>query len=227
MENEITNESAVTETPETTDNTEQAAPEAPAEPTVAELHEEASDSSDKPEKPAKPDSVPLKKFVEEKRKRKELQQELDALRAELSEDPDVEDDEVEENPDVQALADKLDKIEKEQRQRHLNAAFEKHLNDALENAPEYKDIVNVEVIRQMAFNPANKNKTYAQLLDEAYGNAIGGRRTIETATPRGGAKDSKVDLDRARTDTEYRRQVLADPELRKQYNATLTDRIPL
>lgn len=223
MDKETTNESAVKETPETTDNTEQAAPEAPAEPTVAELHADAEPS----EKPAKPDSVPLSKFVAEKQKRKALQKELDALRADLEDDPEVEEDEIEERPDVKALADKLDKIEKDERRKQLNAAFEKSLHDALENSPEYKDIANVEVIRQMAFNPQNKDKTYHQLLEEAYGNALSGRRTIETTTPRGGAKDSKVDIDRARTDTAYRREVLADPELKRQYNEGLTDRIPL
>lgn len=100
-----------------------------------------------------------------------------------------------------------------------------HLNKALDNAPEYKDIVNVEVIKAMAFNPANANKTYSQLLNEAYGNAVTGRRTIETTTPRGGAKDTQLDRRRAETDTEYRREVLADPALRKQYNEGLTDRV--
>jgi len=227
MDKETTNESAVKETPETTDNKEQAESKAPAEPTVAELHEDEPAKSEQSEKAEKPDSVPLSKFVAEKQKRKALQKELDALRADLEEDPDVEDEEIEDRPDVKALADKLDKIEKDKRREQLNVAFEKHLNAALENAPEYKDIVNVEVIRQMAFNPANKDKTYAQLLEEAYGNAISGRRTIETTTPRGGAKDSKVDLDRARTDQAYRREVLADPELKRQYNEGLTDRIPL
>jgi hypothetical protein len=100
-----------------------------------------------------------------------------------------------------------------------------HLNKTLENSPEYKDIVNVDVIKALAFNPANANKTYKQLLDEAYGNAVTGRRTLETTTPRGGAKDTKLDVQRAKTDTEYRREVLKDPDLRKQYNEGLTDRV--
>jgi len=85
--------------------------------------------------------------------------------------------------------------------------------------------VNAEVIKALAFNPANANKTYKQLLEEAYGNAITGRRTVETTVPRGGAKDTKLDMQRARTDTAYRREVLADPELKKQYNEGITDRV--
>lgn len=221
-EKETTTEPEVKEAPEST-ATDTQEPEAPAEPTVAELHEEEKTE----EAPKKPDSVPLQKFIEEKRKRKELQKELDSLKSEYEADPDVDNDEVDDRPDVKALADKLEKFESSQLKAQRNAAFDKHFATALENVPEYTEVVNKEVIRQMAFNPANANKTYRQLLEEAYGNAISGRRTIETTTPRGGAKDSKVDIDRARTDGVYRREVLADPELRRQYNENLTDRIPL
>ena len=71
----------------------------------------------------------------------------------------------------------------------MEAAFATGLEKALQNAPEYRDVVNVSVIKALAFNPANANKTYRQLLEEAYGNAITGQRTVETTTPRGGAKD--------------------------------------
>jgi len=228
-EKETTTEPEDKEAPESTE-TDTQEPEAPAEPTVAELHEEEKTE----EAPKKPDSVPLQKFIDEKRKRKELQKELDSLKTEYEDDPDVDDDEVDDRPDVKAIAEKIEKLEKfessqlkAQRDAQKNATFEKNFASTLENVPEYTDVVNKEVIRQMAFNPANANKTYLQLIEEAYGNAISGRRTIETTTPRGGAKDTKVDLDRARTDGEYRREVLADPELRRQYNENLTDRIPL
>ena len=123
-----------------------------------------------------------------------------------------------------------DNIEAEKHRRkrdELNKTLDKHINDALENAPEFKDVANVEVIKQMALNPANKDKTYSQLLEEAYGNALGGKRTIETTTPRGGADDGKVDLERASRDQEYRKHVLATPELKKQYNEGIETRIGL
>lgn len=197
-----------TNAPEVKEEHEQA--DAPAEVSVAELHDE------KP-KPEKPKVVPMARLDKEIAKRKELEARLAQYEAE--------DDSDEAEPEVAKLAQKLERIEEKERREALEATFMKHFNTALENAPEYKDVVNVEVIKALAFNPANANKTYKQLLEEAYGNALTGRRTIETSTPRGGAKDGKVDMDLAARDAAYRREVLADPELKKQYNQGLTDRV--
>ena len=188
-----------------------------AEPSVAELHKEVETR--------KPTEVPLSRLNKEIQRRKELESELKELKAQLNDDPDV--DDVDAEPEVKSLAQRLEQIESRERRAKLEETFKTHFNSALENAPEYKDIVNIDVIKELAFNPANANKTYKQLLEMAYGNAVTGRRTIETTTPRGGAKDTKLDIDRARKDTEYRREVLADPELRKQYNEGLEKRIML
>lgn len=212
-------ETQVNESPETTVNNEQV--EAVAEPTLADLHQtpEAEPAKEKP----KVNSVPKARLDKEIARRKELEQELAALRGELGEDPEV--DDVEDVPEVKKLAEKLEQIERKENMSRMEKVFHDNLSKTLDNNPEYKDIVNVEVIKALAFNPANANKTYKQLLEEAYGNAIGGRRTVESTVPRGGAKDTKVDMTRAKTDTNYRREVLADPELRKQYNEGLTDRV--
>ncbi len=212
-------ETQVNESPETTVNDVQV--EAVAEPTLADLHQ-TSDTEATKEKP-KITSVPKARLDKEIQKRKELEAELAALRGELGDDPDV--DDVEETSEVKKLAEKLERIEKNEQMSRMEKVFYENLSKTLDNNPEYKDVVNIEVIKALAFNPANANKTYKQLLEEAYGNAIGGRRTVETTIPRGGAKDTKVDMDRARTDTAYRHEVLADPELRKQYNEGLTDRV--
>jgi hypothetical protein len=200
----------ITTAPEVIEGQEQEAEV--SEPTVAELHQE------KP-KAEKPTAVPIARLNKEIERRKELEAKLAQYESA------VEEGDEEAEPEVKKLAQKLEQIEERDRNAKVEATFKEHLNRALENAPEYKDIVNVEVIKALAYNPANANKTYKQLLDEAYGNAVTGRRTIETTTPRGGAKDEKLDMKRAETDGEYRRQVLADPELKKQYNSSLTDRI--
>lgn len=215
-----TPEQEVNDAPETTENTEQEA-NTEAEPSVADLHKEEPKPETKEKK--KVDSVPLARLNKEIQKRKELEKQLEEMRGELEEDPDV--DDVEEQPEVKKLAERLESIEQKERMAKMETAFTQGLNKALENAPEYKDVVNVEVIKALAFNPANANKTYKNLLEEAYGNAISGRRTVETTVPRGGAKDTKLDRERAKTDTAYRREVLADPELRAQYNEGLTDRV--
>lgn len=190
------------------------------EPTVGELQgdEEA------PKKSEAPENVPKARLDKEIQRRKDLEKELESLKNEKDDDPEVED--TDRDPEVKELAAKLDRIEQNERRQKAEAIFAEHYKRALDNAPEYQDVANQEVIKQMAFNPANKNKTYSQLLEEAYGNAIsGGRSTIETTTARGGVKDTKVDAERAQRDPEYRREVLADPELRKQYNEGLVDRV--
>lgn len=212
-------ETQVNESPESTVNDVQV--EAVAEPTLADLHQttEAEPIKEKP----KVTTVPKARLDKEIQKRKDLEAELAALRGELGDDPEV--DDVEDVPEVKKLAEKLERIEKNEQMSRMEKIFHDNLSKTLENNPEYKDIVNVEVIKALAFNPANANKTYKQLLEEAYGNALGGRRTVETTVPRGGAKDTKVDMQRAKTDAAYRREVLADPDLRKQYNEGLTDRV--
>jgi hypothetical protein len=216
-----TPEQEVNDAPETTENNEQE-DNTDAEPSVADLHEEET-KTEEPKEKKKVDSVPMARLNKEIQRRKDLEAELKELRGELEDDPEVED--VEANPEVQKLAERLESIEKKEKLAKREAAFQQGLSKALENAPEYKDVVNAGVIRALAFDPANANKTYKQLLEEAYGNAITGRRTVETTTPRGGAKDAKLDMKRAQTDPAYRKEVLRDPELRKQYNEGLTDRV--
>jgi hypothetical protein len=212
-----TQEQEVNIAPETTENNEQE--DTSSEPSVADLHKE----DPQPKEKKRVDSVPISRLNKEIQKRKDLEKQLEELRGDLESDPDV--DDVEDEPEVKKLAERLESIEKKERLTRMEAAFAQGLSKALENAPEYKDVVNAEVIKALAFNPANANKTYKQLLEEAYGNAITGRRTVETTVPRGGAKDTKLDMQRARTDTAYRREVLADPELKKQYNEGITDRV--
>lgn len=219
MDEQTTGETQVNQSPETTANNEQGS--VAGEPTLADLH--ADDSTPETKEKKKVDTVPMARLNKEIQRRKDLEAELKELRGELSTDPEV--DDVEDEPEVKKLAERLESIEKKDRSAKMEAIFQTNLAKTLENAPEFKDVVNVEVIKQMAFNPANANKTYKQLLEEAYGNALTGRRTIETTLPRGGAKDTKVDMRRAQTDGEYRRSVLTDPDLRKQYNEGLTDRV--
>lgn len=172
-----------------------------------------------------PENVPKARLDKEIQRRKDLEKELAELRKEKDADSTVSN--TEKDPEVQKLADKLAKIEEAEQRAARDAKLQAGLEKALENAPEFKDIVNHDVIKQMALNPANKDKTFVNLLEEAYGNALTGRRTTETTTPRGGAKDTKVDIDRAKRDTEYRREVLANPDLRKQYNESIENRIGL
>ena len=226
MDKETTNTPEVKEESETTVN-EAAAPEAEAkseeatpkeEPTLADLHQEEP----KEEKKV-PDSVPLARLNKEVARRKELETELKELRQQIDAGDDYED--ADDSSEVKQLAAEVKEIKQREARIKAEAVFSQNLERTLENNPEYKDLVNKEVIKQMAFNPANKDKTYTQLLEEAYGNAIQGRRTMESTTPRGGADNTKVDIERAQRDAAYRKEVLADPDMRKEYNKNLHLRI--
>ena len=105
--------------------------------------------------------------------------------------------------------DKTDKFE---------TAFNKAFQVALERGPEFQAIANPEVIKTLAKLPQNSKKTVSQLLEETYGNALTGKRTIETTSPGGGKDPEPLDYDRATTDLEYYNKVMADPKLKEQYN---------
>lgn len=113
-------------------------------------------------------------------------------------------------------------VTQRERQTAANTAFEKMYSDALENNPEYQDVANKEVIKQLAFIPANANLTFSQLLEKTYSGVVKpaeGKPTMETTKPRGGGEDhSKVDFERAQKDADYMKQVKADPGLLKDFN---------
>lgn len=218
MSNDVTTpEQEVNEAPEETVNDEAEAGTESSEETLGSYLDE--------EKADVPTEVPKARLDKEIKRRKELEKQLEELKTQKDEDPEVDDTEA--DTDVKTLAEKLAKIEEKEKLAERDVILTDRLNKALENAPEFKDKVNVEAIKQMAVLPQNKDKTMSALLEEVYGNTISGKRTTETTTPRGGVADTKVDIDRARKDTEYRRQVLADPDMRKQYNEGLESRIPL
>lgn len=187
---------------------------------VGELHEDGSQQNENQPEQKKVDSVPIARLNKEIERRKELEAKLDEAKANQ---PTADG---QESPEVKELADKLAKIEEREVSEKREKVFAENLAKTLEDAPEFKGVVNEEVIKQMAFNPSNKDKTYLQLVEEAYGNAVPGRSSIDSTTPRGGAKAEKVDLTRAQRDTAYRKEVLSNPELKKQYNEGLENRIP-
>ena len=195
-----THESEVKETPEETVNDEQVTEETIGDTLEGtQVEEKAKDI---------PTEVPKARLDKEINRRKEAEAELEKLKAAPEEN----------QSEVKVLADKISKIEEKENIARRDAVIESGLTKALDEAPEYKKVANMDVIKEMALNPANKDMTFPQLLDKAYGNALSGKRTVETTTPRGGATDQKVDMERTRRDPAYRKEVLSDPVSRKQYN---------
>lgn len=110
------------------------------------------------------------------------------------------------------------KLSAKEKAEKFDDAFNKQYNTALERGPEFQTIANAEVIKTLATLPQNKNKTVSQLLEETYGNALTGKRTIETTQPGGGKDPEPLDISRAEKDINYFNEVMADPKKKAQYN---------
>lgn len=203
------------------------APVVPPEATVGATLQ----TSPEPAPKEKASLIPKSRLDKEIQKRKEAERQLQELQqAVLDADEDgvtVPEGEHSMQEIEELIESKLAPLTAREREAQLSKVFSENYSRAIDAMPEYKNIANSSVIQQLALNPANANKTYSQLIEETYGNAIQGRRTIETATPRGGGKPEALDVARAARDTEYFKEVMADPTLKAQYNATLTSRLRL
>lgn len=198
-----------------------------------------------------PQTVGLDKYLDEKRKRKELEVAL----AELQKAKEQGASNSEIASSVESIAEKFDidkgfigeysnamkgdvlktveemvnerlaPLTAKQRQEEIDKKFSSAFADTISQMPEYKDIVNPEVIKALTLNPANQNKTFAQIIEEAYGNAISGRKTIESTQTGGGKEPQGIDYDRAKTDMNYFKEVMSDPELKREYNAKVLSNV--
>lgn len=110
------------------------------------------------------------------------------------------------------------KLSEKEKADKFETKFSEAFTQALERGPEFKDIANVGVIKQLAQLPQNSHKTVSQLIEETYGNALTGKRTIETTQPGGGKDPEPLDLARAEKDIDYFNQVMADPKKKAKYN---------
>lgn len=106
----------------------------------------------------------------------------------------------------------------QQKAEKFENAFSKAYTEALDRGPEFSAIANPDVIKQLALLPQNAKKTISQILEDTYGNALTGKRTIETTKPGGGKDPEPLDMKRAEKDIEYFKEVMADPKKKAQYN---------
>lgn len=126
---------------------------------------------------------------------------------------------------AQEMQETLGPIKAKDRETKVNEIFTKHFNLAMEGMPEFKDIVDPEVIKTLSLDPKNAKKTFSEIIESTYGKAISGKRTIENKQPGHGRDSGEVDFDRAKKDGEYFKDVMKDPILKKKYNEGLTGRI--
>lgn len=197
------------------------------------------------------ESVPLAKFLEIKKENKqlanqmkELQKSIEAgtpkkevtsdLKA-LAEKHDIDATFLQEFADaVRANAEKeteekinskLKPLQDKEKSERIEKVFAEHYKKTLDEMPEYEGVVNREVIKQLSLNPANANKTFAQLIEESYGHVVTGKRSLDPASSRTGKNDNlDVDVEKAKRDPAYFKEVMDNPVLKKKYNDDLTSR---
>lgn len=204
--------------------------------TIGELSEEIY--NEESEEHASEKTVPEYAFVAQKKALIAAEKELKALKESMQYQ---ESSQYEQATGVDAIADKYNidrefmnelkstiendldakyasKLSAKEKAEKFDDAFNKQYNTALERGPEFQAIANPDVIKTLATLPQNKNKTVSQLLEETYGNALTGKRTIETTQPGGGKDPEPLDISRAEKDINYFNEVMADPKKKAQYN---------
>lgn len=200
----------------------------------------------------KEDSVPLATFLELKNSNKEMSRELKELRQTIDDGATKK----EVASDIKSLAEKYDvdenlledlvksakseaskeldskiesrlaPLEARGKEEKRDAIFNEHFKKAMANMPEYEGVVNESVIKSLSLSPSNSSKTFPQLIEEAYGHLLTGKRTMDTASTRTGKEDNiVVDSDRAKKDPEYFKEVMSNPVLKKQYNESMMNRL--
>lgn len=173
---------------------------------------------------AEKDLADLKSKIESGATNNEVNDDIDALAKEHDIDKDflnklVKTIKVQTEKDLEEkLSDKLKPITEKEKQAKIDETFNKHFNQAMEKLPEYKEVVNPLVIKQLSLNPQNASKTWVQLIEETYSNAISGKRTIEKTIPGGGKESEALDFNKARRDPAYFNEVMSNPKLKSEYN---------
>lgn len=228
---------------------------APAEekaPTMAEIQKQAEVQ---PPKEAKTEeTVGLPKYMEEKKRRQAVEKKLADLEASIKDGgvskEDLTDDlesltKEYEDVDPQFLGKLVSSIERRiekkfegrineaveplkesAQEKRINDAFQTHFDKAMESMPEYKDLVDANVIKTLSLDPTNEDKTFPELIEETYGKFVTGRKTMEEkTTPGGGKEPESVDFARAKKDPAYFSEIMKNPRLKAEYNKDLPKRI--
>ena len=223
------------------------------EPTMADIQKQAADGTAPKGKEPKA-TVGLPKYMAEKTKRQELEGEVARLTAELnkggSSKEQIADDIdalVKEYEDVDPtflnklvgviekraeakfgdkIREEVEPLKESVQEKRINDAFKTHFDKAMSNMPEYKDVVDPNVIKTLSLDPANEDKTFAEIIEETYGKFVTGKKTMEDKTQPGGGKDPEtIDYSKAKKDPAYFKTIMANPRLKAEYNKGLENRI--
>jgi hypothetical protein len=223
-------------------------PVAPVEAPIANTEETIGDVFKSP----KEETVPLASHLEIKRENKEAQKKIKELEKQIEAGATKREisDEIkaiaeEHNVDeafLQKLASavkaqtereiedrvssKLKPLEDKERAEKIDTIFNQHYAKAIEAMPEYKDLVNKDVIKSLSLDPRNQNKTFTKIIEDSYGHLLKGKATLEPSKP--SSRDDNQALDTKKLkDPAYFKEVMANPRLKKEYNDGLIKRLNL
>src|ERR1035437_3473458 len=167
--------------------------------------------------------VPESVLIEYKKEAKTVRKELDALRKSIDEGANrgevsksIKDIAEKHNVDADFLREFSEAVKKE-----AESDIEERVASRMKPLEESEIATKKDVSKTLAFDPKNANKTFAQIFQESYGHLVTGKKTLDTTKPRGGAKDTSIDYARAKKDTTYFAEVMADPTLKAEYNKNL------
>lgn len=125
------------------------------------------------------------------------------------------------------IEERLAPLTQKEKAEKQDKVLSQMLERSLEAYPEYKDVVDENVVKQFALLPANANKTMSQIMSDIYGKVITSpeRKTMETTSPGKSEVIDSVDYDRAQRDSEYFAKIKADPKLKEEYNKQMRDQL--
>lgn len=207
------------------------APEVVEEETLADI---VPDEPESPiEKKAKPETVPIDVYLQLKKELKEMKkntspQSVDSSIEEIAKEFDVDSNFAQKLANAiqsssiskfeeRYLADRKE-AEYKQKLSESESKLDKAIEIALENSPQYRDVVNADIIKDLARKTTDKTMTVSKLLENVYGRAITGKKTIESSAPSSGERgNTNVDFTKAGDPAVYS-QIKSDPKLWKEYN---------
>ena len=231
-------EEVTTPAPEVTEQKDAPVVEAPVVETIGDIIAPK-------EAVPKVESVPMARLNKEINRKKELETEVAALKEQLAGksqgqiDKSIQELAAEHNVDPefldkfaanvrsqleQSFEEKLRPITDKEKALARDAKFAEVYNKTLGEMPEFKDVADMSVIKQLALNPANAGKTFPELMEETYGRFVQGKRSIESTVPRGGNAPGALDYAKAQKDKAYFAEVMSDPKLKAEYNAEMIKR---
>ena len=116
----------------------------------------------------------------------------------------------------------------ENESQRIDRIFQENYAKTLEQLPDFKDIADPEYVKYLTLRSENADKTFAQILEKAYGNQVKGKgKTFDNPQPGGRNENTVIDFDKASKDSEYFRTLMADPATRSEYNKGLAKRLKL